>query len=106
MVEAIELKINKAIRMTVETGKIEAGTRDAEIASRSGKAKLVIVSSNCPKNKAEDLEHYCELSKIPMYSHSATSIELGSICGKPFPITALTVFDPGNSNLLELVKEG
>jgi large subunit ribosomal protein L30e len=96
--------IDKAIRMAVDTGKVEFGVNSALRLASSGEARLIILSSNCPKKFKEDITYYSKLSKTAVCRFSGTSLELGSLCGKPFPISALSIHDPGNSNVLELVK--
>jgi len=96
--------IDKAIRMAVDTGKVEFGVNSALRLASSGEARLIVISSNCPKKFKEDITYYSKLSKTTVYGFSGTSLELGSLCGKPFPISALSIHDPGNSNILELMK--
>jgi large subunit ribosomal protein L30e len=37
--------------------------------------------------------------------HAKDSIDLGVLCGKPFPVSALVVLETGDSRILELVKK-
>ena len=96
--------IGKAIRMAVDTGKVEFGAKGALRLARSGEVRLIVVSKNCPKKFKQDIAYYSNLSKTIVYEFDGTSMELGSLCGKPFPVSALNIHDPGNSNILELVK--
>jgi large subunit ribosomal protein L30e len=96
--------ISKAIRMAVDTGKVEFGAKSALRLSSSGEVRLIVLSSNCPKKFKEDITYYSKLSKTTVHEFNGTSLELGSLCGKPFPISALSIHDPGNSKILELVK--
>jgi large subunit ribosomal protein L30e len=98
------VEIDKAIRMAVDTGKVEFGVKSALRLASSGEVRLIIISSNCPKKFKEDITYYSKLSKTTVHEFNGTSLELGSLCGKPFPISALSIHDPGNSNILELVK--
>ncbi|MCI4318454.1 MAG: ribosomal L7Ae/L30e/S12e/Gadd45 family protein, partial [Thermoplasmata archaeon] len=63
------------------------------------KAKLLIVSKTCPERPLTDERKY---DKIPIYHYDGTAVELGAACGKPFPISALAVIDPGSSAILSL----
>jgi large subunit ribosomal protein L30e len=71
----------------------------------TGKAKLIIVASNCPKTTRESLNYFCKLSGISLLSYPKTSLELGRICGKPFSISALAIRDAGNSDILTIAEE-
>jgi ribosomal protein L30E len=32
-------------------------------------------------------------------------MDLGTLCGKPFPVSAMVISDPGDSKILDLVKK-
>jgi len=96
------IDINKAIAATVKTGKVLFGAKNTIKTAKIGKAKLIIVAANAPRSIREDIEHYCKLSNIPIILYNGTSIDLGMVCGKPFTVSALTVRDPGDSDILKL----
>lgn len=96
--------INKAIIATVKTGKILFGAQSAINNAKIGKSKLIIVAANCPQKTHEDIKYYCKLSDIPMIIYNGTSIELGAVCGKPFMVSALTIKEQGDSNILKLAE--
>ncbi|VVC00683.1 50S ribosomal protein L30e [uncultured archaeon] len=95
----------KAIRQCVDSGKVEFGTNVGVKSSLSGRAKLVVISSNCPSQVKDDVVRFCKLSSVPCITYEGTSLELGTIAGRPHPVAILTVYDPGNSGLLELSKQ-
>ncbi len=97
--------VDKALRMAVDTGKVKFGTRDAAKSAMSGKTKMIVLSSNCPADTKADIENYSELSGLPVLSYNGTGYELGEVCGKPFVISAMAIDDPGNSRILDAVKE-
>jgi large subunit ribosomal protein L30e len=45
------------------------------------------------------------MSNVPLIQFEGNSMELGSVCGKPFPVSVLSVFEEGSSNILELAKK-
>ncbi len=96
------IDVNKAIVTTVKTGKVLFGTNSAMNNAKTRKAKLIIVASNCPQKIRGDIEYYCRLSRIPVTIYKGTNMDLGSICGKPFRVSALTVREPGDSDILKL----
>jgi large subunit ribosomal protein L30e len=96
------IDVNKAIAVTVKTGKVLFGGNNTIKAARIGKAKLIIMATNCPQNISDDIKYYCSLSNIPTFVYNGTSIDLGVVCGKPFMISALTIRDPGDSDILKL----
>ena len=99
-----DMDIGASIRMAVDTGKVIFGSDKARKLALSGKPKLIVVSSNCPLDTKQDLEHFCRLSKVPIFTFTGTSVDLGKVCGKPFIVSTFCVMDFGNSDLLEAVK--
>lgn len=98
--------LDKALAMAVKTGKVLFGANSASKNSMSGKVRLIVAASNCPKELRESLEYYCKLSKVPFIVYPRTSLELGRVCGKPFVVSALAIREPGDSDILKLaVKE-
>lgn len=96
------IDVDKAIATTVKTGKVLFGADGAINVAKTGKAKLIIVASNCPQRNRQDIEYYCKFSNIPMIIYKGSSIDLGGVCGKPFMVSALTIRDPGDSDILKL----
>ncbi|MFH0713667.1 MAG: 50S ribosomal protein L30e, partial [Candidatus Micrarchaeota archaeon] len=68
-----------------------------------GEAKAIVVARNCPANVKQDIMHYSSLSGVPLIEFTGTSVELGVVCGKPFPVSALSVIEAGNSDILKSV---
>jgi len=102
------IDINKAIATTVKTGRVLFGANNAVRSAKLGRAKLILVASNCPRNIMDDITHYADLSGVPVVIYKGSSIDLGMVCGKPFMISALTIREPGDSDILKLsetVKE-
>jgi len=94
--------INKAIASTVKTGKVWFGANNAIKNVKAGKAKLIVIADNCPRNIREDIEYYCKFSNIPIIIYKGTSLDLGAACGKPFMVSALTIREPGDSDILKI----
>jgi len=93
---------DKAIGTAVKTGKVLLGGRKAIENAKLGRAKLIVVASNCPRNIMDDITYYGRLSGVPVVIYKGTSIDLGAVCGKPFAVSALTVREPGDSDILRL----
>jgi large subunit ribosomal protein L30e len=97
------MDIDREIRVAVDTGNVTLGSDKSIQALKLGRGKLVIVADNCPEDKRDDVMYYSKLSDVPVYTYNGTSVELGSVCGKPFIVANLIVKDPGDSNILEVV---
>ena len=98
------IDVNKAVVTTVKTGKVLFGVNNAVRNAKTGKAKLIIIASNCPQKTRGDIEYYCKLSNIPVVIYNGTSIDLGAVCGKAFTVSALIIREPGDSDILKLTE--
>lgn len=99
------IDVDKAIITVVKTGKVSFGANSAIKNAKTGKVKLIILASNCPINIREDIEYYCKLSKIPLIVYKGSSIDLATVCGKPFLISAVSIREPGDSEILEFIEK-
>lgn len=98
------IDIDKAIAAAVKSGKVSFGAASAVQNAQSGKAKLIILAANAPSNVREDVEYYCKLSKVPLTSYRGSSLDLAATCGKPFTVSALSIREPGDSEILKLTE--
>ncbi len=94
----------RELQTTLKTGKVVIGYKETMKTIRMGKSKLVIMAANAPDEVREDIERYCKLAKIPLFVFHGTSLDLGAICRKPFMVSVLSILDPGESRILDLVK--
>ena len=95
------MDVDRGIRVAVDTGDVTLGSEKSIQSLKLGKGQLVIVAANSPKDIVEDVEYYAKLSEIPSYTYEGSSVDLGSVCGKPFTVATLIIHDPGDSTLLE-----
>ena len=99
------IDVDKAIRTVVKTGKVSFGAKSVIQNAKTGKVKLIISAANCPKNIREDIEYYCKLSEVPLIIYKGSSIDLAAVCGKPFIVSALSIKEPGDSEILRLTEK-
>jgi large subunit ribosomal protein L30e len=88
-----------ALKVALETGKVEIGLTETLAAAEGKKARLLIVARTCPNPK---LTKERAMGKVPIYHYEGTAVELGQACGRPFPISAMAILDPGSSAILSL----
>ena len=98
------INIDKAIASAVKTGKVTFGANAAVLNAKTGKAKMIILAANCPKNIKDEIEYYGKLSKVPILSYKGASMDLANVCGKMFIISALSIREPGDSEILKAVE--
>jgi large subunit ribosomal protein L30e len=93
------MDLNHALKVALETGKVRLGLAETREAAAAKKARLLIVARTCPDEK---LRSERAVGKIPVYHFDGTAVDLGQACGKPFPISAMAILDPGSSAILTL----
>jgi large subunit ribosomal protein L30e len=98
------IDIDKAIATAVKTGKVSFGANSAIQSAKTGRAKLIVLASNCPKAIKDEVEYYCKLSKVPALVYKGASMDLAALCGKPFSISVLSVREMGDSELLKIFE--
>jgi large subunit ribosomal protein L30e len=94
------MDMNRALRMVVQTGEVHFGMRQAKKALRERKAQLIVVPDNIPDELVAELQG---VSKVPLVKFKGTNFELGTVCGKPFSVSALTVIDAGDSDIMDSI---
>jgi large subunit ribosomal protein L30e len=88
-----------ALKVALETGAVRLGLNETRASADERKARLLIVSRTCPD---KELIRESKLGNVPIYHYEGTSVELGQACGRPYPISALAILDPGSSAILTL----
>ena len=96
--------LEKTIKTTIKKGKVQIGAKQTKQAVNDGKAKLVVLSKNCPHT--EEISKLANKKKIPIYNIDSNSIDLGTTCGKSFAVSVFAVLDDGGSNIINQVKKG
>ena len=94
------MDLARQLKQGLNSGSILLGQRQTMSACSKGDAKLVLVAANCPETYISDLaENHPD---IPVHRVEMVNRQLGAACAKPFPVSALCILDPGQSDLLTL----
>jgi large subunit ribosomal protein L30e len=99
------IDINKALASACKTGKVSYGANTALQNAKTGKAKMIVLASNCPKNIKEQIEYYGEISKVPVINYKGGSMDLAEVCNKLFIISALSIRETGDSDILKIIDQ-
>jgi len=95
-----EMDLRTALITAIKTGKVLIGKKRTEKALLIGNPKLVLVSEECEEK--EKIKYFCKLANVDCKILKMPTLSLGALCGKPFPISALAIINPGESNILEV----
>ncbi|MGC8537421.1 MAG: 50S ribosomal protein L30e [Candidatus Micrarchaeia archaeon] len=97
--------ITNDIRLAVESGNTALGMRSVAKSIRNSSSKLVVMASVNSKGNKLEIEHIASLAGVKIVEFNGNAVELGAVCGKPFPVAFLSVIEPGNSKILESVNK-
>merc|ERR1712086_1012333 len=78
--------INSRLQLVIKSGKYSLGYKSTLKSLRAGKAKLVLISANCPPLRKSELEYYSMLSKANVHHYAGTNNDLGTACGRYFSV--------------------
>ena len=87
----------ETIKRLLNTGKVTIGSEVSIKMLKSGKLRAVIMSSNCPTERMTEIKKLA--GNMRLYKYPGTSLELGEVCGRPFPVSVIGVVDPGDADL-------
>ncbi|MGA9100215.1 MAG: 50S ribosomal protein L30e [Methanotrichaceae archaeon] len=94
------INVDRALRSSIRTGKVMLGSNKTVETGQSGQAKLIIYAADCPQGVRDRLESM----DIPIYGYQGMGKDLGSACGKPFSVATLAIIEPGDSEIMALLR--
>ncbi len=77
------------IKELVKMKRAAIGTKETLRLLKEGKVKRVFVTSNCPKDIRESVQHYADLCGASVEELPIPNDELGVVCRKQFSISVL-----------------
>jgi large subunit ribosomal protein L30e len=92
--------MNSRLKLVMKSGKATLGYKASVKALRKGKAKMILVSSNCPHLRKSEIEYLSMLAKTQVHHYSGDNSALGTACGKFFNCSILAITDAGDSDIL------
>ena len=87
----------------VKSGKFELGYKAVLKNLRKGRAKLVLISKNCPPLRKSEIEYYAMLSQSAVHHFPGTNHDLGVACGKVYRASTMVITDQGDSDILTTI---
>ncbi len=98
------IDLNKQLKILVKTGNVDFGSKRSLEAAKAGRAKLILLASNCPAEARGQILENARISGVRVFSFPGTSIDLGIACDRLHAVAALTVREPGDSEILKAAE--
>jgi len=84
--------VEREIKKAIKEGSALIVYKSVVKSLKNGKKfKFIVLASNAPATIKNEVEYLAKLAGVKVVSYKANSVELGSICGKPFAIAVLGV---------------
>ena len=96
-------ELGQILSKVVKTGRCVLGLREVQKSVRG--SKIIIYSTKIPQDRIKQLIEACRTANVPTLAYEGTSLELGSLCGKRFRVSALAVKAVGDADLTPLLNE-
>eukprot|EP00416_Gambierdiscus_australes_P020182 CAMPEP_0171056508 /NCGR_PEP_ID=MMETSP0766_2-20121228/1079_1 /TAXON_ID=439317 /ORGANISM="Gambierdiscus australes, Strain CAWD 149" /LENGTH=139 /DNA_ID=CAMNT_0011511437 /DNA_START=104 /DNA_END=521 /DNA_ORIENTATION=+ len=80
--------INTRLQLVMKSGKYSLGYKTTLKTLRQGKAKLILISNNCPPLRKSEIEYYAMLAKTGVHHFHGDNNELGTACGRYYRVAA------------------
>ncbi len=97
-------EVEPELYLALKSGKVILGAKRVVKQLKSGQSpKLVIVTSNAPRDVRMEVEYLAKLSNVPVYEYPGKSIDLGRAFKKPFFVSVAAVMEEGESRVLEIL---
>jgi large subunit ribosomal protein L30e len=88
------------LALVMKSGKVALGYKSTLKQLRNGKAKAILVASNCPPLRRSEIEYFAMLTKTTLHHYQGNNKALGVACGKFFTVSVMSVTESGDSDLL------
>merc|ERR1711915_1094361 len=92
--------INTRLQLVMKSGKYSLGYKTTLKTLRQGKAKLILISNNCPALRKSEIEYYAMLAKTGVHHFHGDNNELGTACGLSLSYCPCTICKYHSSNLI------
>mmetsp|Transcript_24756 Transcript_24756/g.25182 ORF Transcript_24756/g.25182 Transcript_24756/m.25182 type:complete len:99 (-) Transcript_24756:137-433(-) len=97
--------MNSRLKLVMKSGKATLGAKNTIRTLQNGKAKLILISSNCPPLRKSEIEYLAMLAKTQVHHYQGNNTALGTACGKFFNCSVMTVLDGGDSDILSSTQK-
>lgn len=85
------MDITKIIKSKTKEKKIILGYKTVIKLMKSGRPELIIYANNFPEEKKKTIDRNAKISKVEVKEYPNDGVNLGLVCGKPFPVGVLAI---------------
>jgi large subunit ribosomal protein L30e len=95
------MDFNSQLLRALKTGSVVLGPVKTEKCISEGTARMIVVASNCPANLKTKI---AKSKSLFIHTFEGSSSSLGNVCRKPFSVSTLAIINPGESDILSVMR--
>ena len=85
------MELTKLIKEGIKKKKVIIGYNRVVKSMKMNRPKLIVLAKNTPEDKAKIIKHNAKIAKVDIKQYQKDNINLGLVCGKPFPVSILAI---------------
>lgn len=85
------MNVSEEIQSAVKSGRAVIGYRESIKFLKNGDAKAIIIANNIPERMDAEIKHNAKVAEAKVEVFDGSSKDLGTACGKPFPVAAMVI---------------
>jgi large subunit ribosomal protein L30e len=79
------------IQSAIKSERAVFGFRNTIKFIKTGNPKTIVMANNLPDSMRKEIEHNAKTGSTKLEVFEGSSKELGVVCGKPFPVSTITI---------------
>jgi large subunit ribosomal protein L30e len=85
------MDLEKTIKENLKEDKVIIGFKSVIKILKKGNPQMIVLANNIPEENKKIIIHNAQISNVEIKEYQNDSVNLGLVCGKPFPISVLAI---------------
>ena len=85
------MDLEKTIKENLKEDKVVIGFNSVIKILKKDKPQMIVLANNIPEENKKMIIHNAQISNVEIKEYQNDSVNLGLLCGKPFPISTLAI---------------
>jgi large subunit ribosomal protein L30e len=85
------MELEKLIKESLKENKIILGFNTVMKFLKVDHPELIVCANNIPEDRKKMIKHNAQISNVEIKEYPNDSVNLGLLCGKPFPVSVLAI---------------
>lgn len=81
----------ESIQAAVKSKTAVIGYRNSMKSIKGGEAKTIVIANNIPETMSAEVRHNAKVAEANLEIFDGSSKDLGTACGKPFPVAVMVI---------------